>query len=327
MYIFLKFLKISINDIKHINNAFKYWQDLYALCTDASHPKVLFVSTKTQDDFEKILYLIDKPVPVIFVVRDFISILKSSLNHHDEDTTVPYRIKNLKLHSPFFLPEPSPIFHNLEDLEELSKEHNRQFLFQIAKRIALLNPQSVIALDFTRLAQKDNSEFFDAFNLNPSSHPLFSSQINAYKLLYALPVSLVGGGVELKLMHIKDFVFCKDYIDVSKIFLDENLIPSLIIAIKSEDLELCDKALLKEFKSYLKNYTRALALRIKSLKSFTEEDLIAFLLENPSLKSKFIKAWSEDAAYLSKNFPQLFSRFCYTHQLQASKSSSKHRTT
>ncbi|MDO4674221.1 DUF2972 domain-containing protein [Campylobacter sp.] len=319
MQLYLRDCGICINPLESIMHIKDYIDGLMELLlTPSSAPKCLFVSTRCDGDFGKILHLIDKKVPCFFVVRDFVSILKSSLNHIDTVASkASYRTRNLNLDTQAYFEQPKFLFHHITDLEELLDESNVKFLFQIASRLEILKPNKTIAIDF-KMLQTRAYELFYELGFMPTNKALFASKINSYHLHF-LPAVLHANGIEIHILHIKHFAFQTELIDVSAEFLDEIVFKELILAMRKEDFKNLDKAICKKIKKYFKQYIKGLQAKISQHNNFTEKDIVQFLHHAPKLKERFLEIMAKDALYLQQNHNEIFSQFIYYQALNSSK--------
>ncbi|MBF7042767.1 hypothetical protein IY971_05050 [Campylobacter volucris] len=127
---------------------------------------IITIPCITKDNFNKsnylkFLYLIDKKVPIIYVARDPISILKSGINHIDENKT----LQNIKTHMKNFNfnQKYENLFPNIEYifskdgkpyipfLENLLNKHNINFYFTENKRLKILEKicKNIEYIDFS----------------------------------------------------------------------------------------------------------------------------------------------------------------------------------
>ncbi|MWV62378.1 DUF2972 domain-containing protein [Helicobacter saguini] len=305
----------------------------------------------------KIHYLVDKKSPIIFIVRDPISILKTALNHFKDFENFTPLMRKFNLTCDYTKLIPKTIFvYSKESKPTLDSIKNVSFsvYFNTHKRLKILKDftSEIICLDFSDFSSTN------AFNTmeNLSIHLGFKKPIQkesfeglAIDNLEVLPAKLMVNesdinnvfnpqnsqntqnldslnsldSIEILITTHQKTPNFNDYDNITQdIFGERELMFKNMIFLTKDSKKLQKNELLyKKVKEYLNGYLDTLEKSEKEKRAsfITESQIINYLKDNKDLREKLKAHLKDDLQYVLENHPDYVKKWKYYNELMNAK--------
>ncbi|TKX30192.1 hypothetical protein CQA38_00700 [Campylobacter sp. MIT 12-5580] len=315
-----------------------YFEHFKRLQSPASYKIISYIehwnlNLKQRADF---LASIKKEVPVLSLVRDPISILKTGINHPssggakrvlklDEDFSSILNIKKYyingfasnALKNKKVLGQ-APNLHSLpkwinelifcQDFFVKNLKHHEFFYMDMSEIMPdkAFDSLSKLALKFDfKAPKKDKALFKGQINGKLITYfPIFLELPLKNKAKKAIKITLSTHQIHPHLKH------CNELLD-EKDLAFENML--LYLAQDELELVLKENKLLKQIKSYLQDFLRALKERINTEqnKLYKEEDILNYLFENKTLSKKLLYILQNNLKHIKQNRADIVSSWKY----------------
>ncbi|MBZ7970802.1 DUF2972 domain-containing protein, partial [Campylobacter sp. RM3125] len=301
-------------------------------------------------DFDKFFKLIDKKIPILFLVRDPISRLKTGINHPIAN---PNSIKDLNLNTNVY-----DVFKNKMYVGDFGKnfcyseEPSMKYLprwiindilFQTSL-INFLRYRDIFYLDMEEIkparAFDTMCVLADKFNFEKPTDKLFFKGIMNGDLMLFIPLNFYAS--KKNIIKNDDVVYkdkssiyilissnnliefykqSKEYINFNKEFFDHPLkYENLGIFLKQQEFERLkkDNSLFDATKKYLNNFVKALEERIEleKAKLFKEKDVLNYFKENKELRLKLKNILDKELVHIKKYRPDIVASWKYYQEFE-----------
>ncbi|EMX7069508.1 DUF2972 domain-containing protein, partial [Campylobacter jejuni] len=293
--------------------------------------------------YRKLLYMITKDVPILWIARDPISVLKTGINHINVEKT--YELSNINkarhfsssLKSNFNFPKlyygysednkPS-IYKFFLDLNNI----HEQTCFTTQRRLELLKSNNYDCIEFNNINIKNA---FNTFKILSKKYKFkcFEDQLAFQERidhcdgsLLALPTVIdfhVNKDNIIKLIITKynlSLTLNRNMVDITKEIIGQKNIMNIIILISKNDYKVAmyDKDVFNDIKKYVNNYILELEnneLRIKN-NAVTEKDILDFLKTNRTIRITLKQLIDENLKYVKKYHPEYLETWKYYQEFE-----------
>ncbi|WP_337201406.1 DUF2972 domain-containing protein, partial [Campylobacter sp. W0014] len=301
-------------------------------------------------DFDKFFKLIDKKVPILFLVRDPISRLKTGTNHPIAN---PNSIKDLNLNTNIYDVFKNKMYvgdfgKNFCYSEEPSMKYlPRWIIDDILFQTSLINfllHRDIFYLDMEEIkparAFDTMCDLADKFNFEkPTDKHFFEGIMNGDLMLF-IPLNFYAS--KKNIIKNDDVVYkdessiyilissdnfveyykqSKEYINFTKEFFDHPLkYENLGIFLKQQEFERLkkDNSLFDAAKKYLNNFVKALEekIELEKAKLFKEEDVLNYFKENKELRLKLKNILDKELVHIKKYRPDIVASWKYYQEFE-----------
>ncbi|MFB1639905.1 DUF2972 domain-containing protein, partial [Campylobacter sp. MRC_CM3] len=349
------FRKCELNCFLHTTFCHMHYRyyDFYAFLQNKQFNVVAysqFSLSYNMKDFDKFFKLIDKKIPILFLVRDPISRLKTGTNHPIAN---PNSIKDLNLNTNVY-----DVFKNKMYVGDFGKnfcyseEPSMKYLprwiindilFQTSL-INFLRYRDIFYLDMEEIkparAFDTMCDLADKFNFKkPTDKHFFEGIING-DLIGFIPLNFYANKKNIiknddvvykdessiyilisSFNHVEYYKQSKEYINFTKEFFDHPLkYENLGIFLKQQEFERLkkDNSLFDATKKYLNNFVEALEERIEleRAKLFKEKDVLNYFKENKELRLKLKNILDKELVHIKKYRPDIVASWKYYQEFE-----------
>ncbi|NDJ26734.1 hypothetical protein DMB95_02150 [Campylobacter sp. MIT 12-8780] len=336
---FLQACKIGLCD-EDLKTSAKglYFEHFKSLQTQASYKIISYIEHWSLNLKQRANFFAraSKKVPVLFLVRDPISMLKTAINHPSSDKAR----RVLKLNEDF-----SPILNmkkyyingfasnalnNKKILGQAPNLHSlpkwiNELIFCQNFFVKILKHHKIMYIDMNELMPDKAFDTLNklalefAFQTPKKDELLFKAELNG-KLITYFPIFLelplknkAGKAIKIILSthQIHPYLkHCNELLD-EKDLAFENML--LYLAQDELELVLKENELLKQIKSYLQDFLKSLKERINTEqnKLYKEEDILNYLFENKALSKKLFYILQNNLKHIKQNRADIVSSWKY----------------
>ncbi|TLD79790.1 DUF2972 domain-containing protein, partial [Helicobacter sp. MIT 05-5293] len=306
---------------------------------------ILFSFNAWQKGAEKFAHLLDKKVPIFSVTRDYISRLKTGVNHISGTEPITDKFKNLSLNSEIIFPQihyrgaykMKPDIDILQTLDNFSLQWG-DFGGLRLRLDWLKNATSDI--HFIPIDEISGDKAFHTFvNLSkklhfnvPNNPKAFSGKVNRYEGLLMLPCTLRANTKDIDknaqeaqieiLITTHQLTPNNDHklTDMTNFIGIDTPQKNLVLYIKQEEFRILteNKLLFDAVQSYFQRYFHALQSYIENLKNnlFSEQDILNYLKNNPQLALAFKKQIQEDITLIKSHRSDIIESWKYYQEFE-----------
>ena len=310
--------------------------------------KAYFSYTNIISNANKFACLLNKKTPIYYIVRDFISILKTALNHIESVTITPL-MREFVLQTRYDKLFPLIVYSFQDSLNPYKPSITRlqdainglwtycnntksiAWLKHVASEIRVFSMRDIDsnhAFDtFTNLAKTHN------FNA-PIDPVIFSGKVNRYNGLLTLPCTLICSYHKQDSKSPRILITTPQltqdrskYVDITQEILQYSY-KNVVCLITQEHYGILKgtTSLYEDTKIYLQGYIKSLTKYTEYIDSYlyTEENILQYLEHNKEVTRILKNRIHDDALYLKQHYPhiiesweyyQRFEQICAMHNL------------
>ncbi|MCV3383908.1 DUF2972 domain-containing protein [Campylobacter lari] len=346
IYTFFHYLGVSINNACGWECEKKVYLDNYIYLLNKN--TLVAIAPRVFENNDKIYYLFNKNVALLYICRDPISIIRHAINHiGDQNSKIKSYMKNINLNSDinnlfpeihyYYSDDNKPFLNTIYNVIE-----NYEMYFKSNKRIDILKNKikDILCLDIKKISGLDAIKTFDyistsIFDINNKDYSLFEKRINRHQGdLVVLPViySIMIEDICVDILIITNNLFYynslsdtirnQNYININtEIFNSRKLMfDNIVLLVKSNEYEILknNQELFLASKKYLNEYMNALEKHEQKIKDnlITEEQILDYLKDKKDLRIKLKNILDEDLTYVRENHPEYLQKWKYYQEFK-----------
>ncbi|WP_416828631.1 DUF2972 domain-containing protein [Helicobacter ganmani] len=320
---------------KEYKNAYIYLYQNYL-----EGKNIIFSFNAWQSGAEKFANLLDKKVPLFSIARDYISRLKTGVNHIIGTEPITNRFKFFSLEDKILFPQIyyRGVYKNKPDINIIQKENfslqwgdfgglklKLEWLKNAISKIYFISIDEISGerafYTFVDLSKKLN------FNVSQNSKA-FGGKVNRYEGLLMLPCILKVNIKDISKISIGILITThqlhpnqdEKLIDIMNLINIEIPQENLVLYVKQEEFEVLtnNKVLLQSIQEYFERYFMALKNYIKSVQEnlFGEQDILNYFKSNPKLALEFKRKIRGDIEIIKANRPDIVESWKYYQEFE-----------
>ncbi|CAM3646964.1 DUF2972 domain-containing protein [Helicobacter ganmani] len=301
---------------------------------------IIFSFNAWQSGAEKFANLLDKKVPLFSIARDYISRLKTGVNHISGTEPITNRFKFFSLEDKILFPQIHyrGAYKNKPDINIIQKENfslrwgdfgglklKLEWLKNAISKIYFIPIDEISGerafYTFVDLSKKLN------FNVSQNSKA-FGGKVNRYEGLLMLPCILKVNIKDIDKISIEILITThqlhpnqdEKLIDIMNLINIETPQENLVLYVKQEEFEVLmnNKVLLQSIQEYFERYFMALKNYIKSIQEnlFGEQDILNYFKSNPKLALEFKRKIQGDIEIIKANRPDIVESWKYYQEFE-----------
>lgn len=293
---------------------------------------------------DKIYYLFTKNVPLLYICRDPISIIRHAINHiGNQNSKIKPTMKKITLDSNFKELFPEIIYQysnsNRPELNSLEKVlDNYELYFKSYQRIKILK-KDILCFELSEISGLNARKTFDFiadkfFNVK-CDYSFFSKRINRHQgdlvvlpVVYSVTIDEIYINIIITTKNLMYFnslepkMVNEDYIDItSEIFKEKKLIfDNIILLIKQKEYNILknNQKYFRDSKKYLNDYMNAFEENEIKIKSnlITEEQILQYLKTRKDLLLKLKDILDKELDFIKLKYPQYLKLWKYYQEFE-----------